>query len=126
MVSRRIVIVASGSLALVGALWFFAPKYRSWEERFHEIKVGMCEAEVVEVMGVEAGDYRTGTRGVAFWDAGFVWRPHPASAKFWSADENLVCVWFDANGIVLETRISCGIDLSDLTIIQKCLRWLRL
>ena len=117
-------LVASG--LLVGAFWFFVPKYRSWEERFHDVKVGMNEAQVVEAIGIDAGDYSTGA--VVMWDAGLNWRHRRAEAKVWSCDDTEICVWFDTNGLVSDTCIARGylIEPKDESIVQRLRRWLRL
>src|SRR5262245_24116845 len=88
-----------------------APNHRITERALGQIRIGMSEADVVDIIGVQAGDYSTpasknGTqmtlaRGQAESNRNLVENDHPL-VKAWICDSEMILIGFDRN---IEPRV---------------------
>src|SRR4051794_13561142 len=78
----------------MGAAWYLnAPRHRINANSLDSIREGMSEVEVIEVLGVEAGDYTTGHVAANAEDLVAMSIP-PGSPKNWICNDYFMIVWF--------------------------------
>ncbi len=90
-----VVLMAWGSFL---AFRPFAPRHRIDREGVRELREGMSEAEVEQVLGVPAGDYSSRKRSYAGEDVTFVALYTDLDQKEWVGDEVRVSVGFGPDG----------------------------
>jgi hypothetical protein len=85
--------------------WYFtrSPSHRITKDGYGDLRLGMTEQEVIEVLGVPAGDYGPGQGEIvetgAFTIASHMIRRDP-KGKRWLAGDFAITVCFDAEGRV--------------------------
>jgi len=111
-------------------LWWMEPNHQINRRAMDRIQIGTREEEVVRIIGVPAGDYKTGlvTAEFSLSDAHRCvdeMRADPTDekteAKEWVGDSGAIIIYFNANGIV---RYKCYLSREEMSWQQKLRRWL--
>lgn len=114
-------------LGAVVALWLTRPRHNITQEAFDAIEFGMNERKVETLVGVPAGDYRTGE--VSFVKLttrlDFACGPErvnrvPTTVREWHGDAGSLLVTFDQRGGVMESTFEAGqVRPFDLLLIVR-------
>jgi outer membrane protein assembly factor BamE (lipoprotein component of BamABCDE complex) len=135
MPSRKTLLLLSGYLLLVGAttlsVWRMPPRHFITRANCDMIREGMTEDQVVQLLGVPAGNYASGEwlylgPGVQKFYSGRL------DFKTWVGDEVLIDVGFDESGHVWRADIMvCQHDevgnriRTDESLLDRLRLWLK-
>jgi hypothetical protein len=132
MSSRKTLLLLSGCLLLVAAAFWYAwgrpPGHCITEANAEKIREGMSEGEVVQILGVPAGDYTTGP-----WDRWSLVLDHvgggpisqkPPDWKNWVGGQGRIRVAFDEHGAVRRADFLSITRLQE-TPLDRLRRWLK-
>jgi hypothetical protein len=109
MAKRKPLLLVLAYFVLVLLAWgaFLAlrpigPRHHIDKQGVGALREGMTEEEVVQVLGVPAGDYASGRRDYSSGPGTFVAKPSRRFVrKDWMSDEVKVCIWFRPDGKAL-------------------------
>jgi hypothetical protein len=102
---RRVLVLAGILLALVAvAVWLCSPKKGDFDvAQFDQIRVGMTQPEVEDILGCPAGNYRRAAKVGSRVDSP---SPEGMRVKTWMNDRIRIDLGFDSDGRVISKRCS--------------------
>jgi hypothetical protein len=107
------------TIAVAGTVVFVLgrPSHPICERSFRQIRPGMSQETVEQLLGGPPGDYRT---EIPFENIEFVNRD--GEERVWKSDYGSIYVWFDESSIVLSAEFIDPLAPPD-TVVRRVLEW---